>query len=75
LPKFLSDLALAFYAYNNQPTFGRFGAKLPYTPFLLQGHPQSAIERKRRAWSESEDDEPVKKPAAPPSPGADGLSE
>ncbi|XP_066348969.1 protein CTR9 homolog [Miscanthus floridulus] len=39
------------------------------------GHPQSAIERKRRAWSESEDDEPVKKPAAPPSPGADGLSE
>ncbi|ONM14784.1 Protein CTR9 [Zea mays] len=39
------------------------------------GHPQSAIERKRRAWSESEDDEPVKKPAAQPSPGADGLSE
>lgn len=38
-------------------------------------HPQSAIERKRRAWSESEDDEPVKKPAAQPSPGADGLSE
>ncbi|KAG2650481.1 hypothetical protein PVAP13_1NG163900 [Panicum virgatum] len=39
------------------------------------GHPQSAIERKRRAWSESEDDEPVQRPAAQPSPGANDLSE
>uniref|UniRef100_A0A0D9VFN0 Uncharacterized protein n=1 Tax=Leersia perrieri TaxID=77586 RepID=A0A0D9VFN0_9ORYZ len=29
------------------------------------GHPQSAIERKRRAWSESEDDEPVQRPVQP----------
>jgi len=39
------------------------------------GHTQSAIERKRRAWSESEDDEPVQIPAAQPSPGANDLSE
>nr|CAB3446557.1 unnamed protein product [Digitaria exilis] len=37
------------------------------------GHPQSAIERKRRAWSESEDDEPVQRPAA--NPDAKDLSE
>uniref|UniRef100_J3LCI4 Uncharacterized protein n=1 Tax=Oryza brachyantha TaxID=4533 RepID=J3LCI4_ORYBR len=30
-----------------------------------RGHPQSAIERKRRAWSESEDDEPVQRPVQP----------
>ncbi|KAK8462113.1 hypothetical protein SEVIR_1G148500v4 [Setaria viridis] len=39
------------------------------------GHPQSAIERKRRAWSESEDDEPVQRPAAQASPGTNDLSE
>ncbi|TVU30164.1 hypothetical protein EJB05_21773 [Eragrostis curvula] len=31
------------------------------------GQHQSAIERKRRAWSESEDDEPVQRPAQPSS--------
>nr|CAB3449738.1 unnamed protein product [Digitaria exilis] len=36
------------------------------------GHPQSALERKRRAWSESEDEEPVQRPA---DPGAKDLSE
>ncbi|CAL4888031.1 unnamed protein product [Urochloa decumbens] len=39
------------------------------------GQPQSAIERKRRAWSESEDDEPVQRPPAQPSPGPNDLSE
>uniref|UniRef100_A0ACD5YLF7 Uncharacterized protein n=2 Tax=Avena sativa TaxID=4498 RepID=A0ACD5YLF7_AVESA len=39
------------------------------------GHPQSAIERKRRsAWSESDDDEPVRRPAEP-SPGTNDPSE
>jgi RNA polymerase-associated protein CTR9 len=40
-----------------------------------RGHPQSAIERKRRsAWSESDDDEPVQRPAEP-SPVANDPSE
>jgi RNA polymerase-associated protein CTR9 len=34
---------------------------------FLQGQPQSAIERKRRAWSESEDDEPAQRQAEPSS--------
>uniref|UniRef100_A0A0E0Q841 Uncharacterized protein n=1 Tax=Oryza rufipogon TaxID=4529 RepID=A0A0E0Q841_ORYRU len=38
------------------------------------GHPQSAIERKRRAWSESEDDEPVQRPVQP-SAGENDLSD
>lgn len=39
------------------------------------GHHQSVIERKRRsAWSESDDDEPVRRPAEP-SPSAKDLSE
>lgn len=38
------------------------------------GRPQSAIEQKRRAWSESEDDEPAQRPAQR-SPGANDMSE
>jgi RNA polymerase-associated protein CTR9 len=39
------------------------------------GHPQTAIERKRRsAWSESDDDEPARRPVEP-SPRADEPSE
>jgi hypothetical protein len=41
---------------------------------ILQGQPQSAIERKRRAWSESEDDEPAQQ-SVEPSSGANDLSE
>ncbi|VAI61180.1 unnamed protein product [Triticum turgidum subsp. durum] len=40
------------------------------------GHPQSVIERKRRAWSESDDEEPVQRSVQPTtSPGPNDLSE